>query len=128
MKIEHAAYQVADPVSVSAWYVEHMGLTLKRVQDAPPYGRFLADDADSVMMEIYRNPAAPVPDYPSLDPAIVHLAFYTEDVAADRQRLLSAGATAVGEITVNPAGDHLAMLRDPWGFPVQLVRRAERMI
>jgi catechol 2,3-dioxygenase-like lactoylglutathione lyase family enzyme len=128
MKIEHAAYQVGDPVKVAAWYVEHLGLTLKRVQDAPPFGRFLADDGDHVMIELYFNTKAPLPDYFSVDPAVVHLAFYSEDVARDRERLLKAGATAVGDVAANSAGDQLAMLRDPWGFPVQLVRRAERMI
>lgn len=128
MKIEHAAYQVADPVRVGAWWVEHLGLTLKRVQDAPPYGRFLADAGDHVMIEIYFNPNAPVPDYASINPAVLHLAFYTENVAATRDRLIKAGATAVGDISVNSAGDELAMLRDPWGFAVQLVKRAEPML
>ena len=128
MKIEHAAYQVGDPVKVAAWYVEHLGLTLKRVQDAPPFGRFLADDGDHVMIELYFNPSAPLPDYFSINPAVVHLAFYTDDVAGTRTRLMKAGATAVGEIATNAAGDDLAMLRDPWGFPIQFVRRAERMI
>lgn len=128
MKIEHAAYQVADPVKVAEWYVAHLGMTLKRVQDVPPFGRFLADDGDAVMLEFYFNPAAPVPDYPTVNPAVVHLAFSADDVAAERRRLLAAGATAVGDITVSAAGDELAMLRDPWGFPVQLVRRAQPMI
>jgi hypothetical protein len=41
---------------------------------------------------------------------------------------LAAGATAEGEVTTTDAGDHLAMLRDPWGFPVQLVYRRDPMI
>lgn len=45
-----------------------------------------------------------------------------------RARLIAAGATPAGEIVVTPAGDELAMLRDPWGIPLQLVRRAEPMI
>jgi hypothetical protein len=31
-------------------------------------------------------------------------------------------------VTWSDGGDDLAMLRDPWGFPVQLVRRAKPMI
>lgn len=128
MKIEHIAYQVADPTRVAAWYVAHLGLTLKRVQDAPPFGHFLADDGGAVMIEMYFNPKAPLPDYPTLDPSVLHLAFWADDIEATRARLLEAGATAVGDIVVNPAGDQLAMHRDPWGFPLQLVTRAERMI
>ena len=50
-----------------------------------------------------------------------------DDVAAARRTLLAAGATPVGEITVTPDGDELAMLRDPWGFAVQLARRGTPM-
>jgi glyoxylase I family protein len=128
MKIEHAAYQVGDPEKVADWYVKHLGLTLKRVQDAPPFGRFLADDGDTVMIEIYNNPSVPVPDYPNVHPSIVHLAFWADDIAGERQRLLDAGATSVSDVTPGPGGDLLTMLRDPWGFPIQLVKRAQRMI
>jgi len=41
--------------------------------------------------------------------------------------LLQAGATTEGEVTTTPFGDDLAMLRDPWGFAVQLVKRAVPM-
>ena len=128
MKIEHVAYQVGDPARVAAWYVAHLGLTVKRAQEAPPFGHFLADDGDAVMIEIYFNPAAPLPDYPNMDPTVLHLAFSTDDVAGTRTRLIAAGATPVGDITVSPVGDQLAMHRDPWGFPVQLVKRAQAMI
>ena len=32
MKIEHAAYQIEDPVATAAWYVKHLGMTVKRAQ------------------------------------------------------------------------------------------------
>ena len=47
MKIEHTAYQVEDPAAVARWYVQHLGLTVKRSQDERPFGRFLADDGDT---------------------------------------------------------------------------------
>jgi len=128
MKIEHVAYQVANPVDVSAWYVRHLGLTVKRAQSVEPFGHFLADDGDSVMLEFYRFPAVPVPDYWQMDPTVVHIAFATADLSATRQRLIAAGATAVGEVSQNHLGDELAMLRDPWGLAIQLVKRQTRMI
>jgi glyoxylase I family protein len=128
MKIEHTAYQVADPVAVARWYVTHMGLTVKRSQDGPPYMHFLADDGDAVMLEFYNNPAVAVPDYHDLHPMVFHLAFKTDDVTATRARLLAAGATSEGDVTVTPGGDHLAMLRDPWGLPLQLLTRRDPMI
>lgn len=128
MKIEHTAYQVQDPVALAAWYVQHLGLTVKRKQTAPPFGYFLADDGDTVMLEFYNNPKARVPDYRAIDPLVLHIAFRTDDVAGTRERLLEAGATAEGGVSSNDTGDTVAMLRDPWGVPVQLVSRKERMI
>jgi catechol 2,3-dioxygenase-like lactoylglutathione lyase family enzyme len=128
MKIEHTAYQVADPAGVARWYVEHLGMTLKRAHQERPFVHFVADEGDKVMLEFYNNPAVEVPDYRELHPLVFHMAFMTDDVAVTRARLLDAGATAEGDVAVNPLGDHLAMLRDPWGLPLQLVSRKAPMI
>jgi catechol 2,3-dioxygenase-like lactoylglutathione lyase family enzyme len=128
VKIEHTAYQVADPVAHAAWYVAHLGLTVKRKQTVSPFGYFLADDGDAVMLEFYNNPKARVPEYRAIDPLVLHIAFRADDVAATRERLLEAGATAEGSVMTNEAGDTVAMLRDPWGIPVQLVSRVNPMI
>jgi len=128
VKIEHTAYQVTDPVSLAAWYVAHLGLRIKRSQAESPFGYFLADDGDSVMLEFYRQDALPVPDYRAMDPLLLHLAFLADDVAVTRARLIAAGATPEGEAFLNPAGDEVAMLRDPWGLAIQLIRRADPMI
>jgi glyoxylase I family protein len=128
VKIEHTAYQVQDPVGLAAWYVAHLGLTVKRKQTASPFGYFLADDGDAVMLEFYNNPKARVPDYRAIDPLVLHIAFRADDVAATRDRLMKAGATPEGDVTTNDTGDTVAMLRDPWGMPVQLVSRVNRMI
>ena len=81
-----------------------------------------------MMFEIYRNPKVAVPDYHLLDPLWMHLAFLSEDVRRDQERLVNAGARVVDGFTLNPAGDQLAMLRDPWGIPLQLVKRAVPML
>ena len=128
MKIEHAAFQVADPVALARWYVDHLGLRVKRAQAESPFGHFLADDGDGVMLEFYNNPALPVPAYNEIDPLALHLAFLADDVNATFDRLVRAGATPVGEAKPNDAGDAIAMLRDPWGLPLQLVSRVRPML
>jgi catechol 2,3-dioxygenase-like lactoylglutathione lyase family enzyme len=128
MRIEHVAFQVADPVALAEWYVQHLGLTLKRAFPDPPFGRFLAGDGDAVMLEFYNNPKVAVPDYRQVDPLIVHIAFVVDDVAGTYERLLAAGATAEGVVQVNESGDVMAMLRDPWGLPLQFLRRQSAMI
>ena len=86
------------------------------------------DSGGSVMLEIYRNPKVSVPDYDKIDPLWLHLAFISNDVEADRNRLVAAGAKIVEDVTTTPVGDQLVMLRDPWGTSVQLVKRATPML
>ncbi len=128
MKIEHFACNVPDPVAMADWYVQHLGMKLVRSGNPPINARFLADESGSVMIEIYCNEKAPIPDYTAMDPLVMHLAFVSEDVPADCRRLVEAGATVVDAPMVTPSGDHLAMLRDPWGVAIQLCRRATPMI
>jgi catechol 2,3-dioxygenase-like lactoylglutathione lyase family enzyme len=128
MKIEHVAFLVADPVAIARWWQEHLGMALARSSGAPGFGHFLADSAGDVLVELYRNDALPAPDYRSVDPAVLHLAFSTDDVPSTRARLLRAGATPVGEPNTSPNGDQFAVVRDPWGFAIQLVRRQDPML
>ncbi len=127
MKIEHVALYVAEPVAVARWYSDHLAMRVVRSGGAPSHTHFLADSTGSTVLEIQTG-ALPAPDYASLDPTLLHVALATDDVAATRRRLLAAGATAVGEITTAASGDELAMLRDPWGLAIQLVRRSRPLV
>jgi uncharacterized glyoxalase superfamily protein PhnB len=127
VKIEHVAIQVPDPPALAAWYVEHLGFSIKRRMTEPPQTHFLADSTGQMMIEIYRNPAAPIPDYRSQNPLVYHLALQSDDVEADRQRLIAAGATAISDVDHLENGDVLAMMRDPWGIAVQLAKRGQSM-
>ena len=128
MKIEHFALQVPEPIAAADWYGRQFGFEVRRGADSPVPVRFLADSAGDVMLEIYYNPNAPLPDYASMDPLVMHVAFVSNDVAADRQRLINAGARPAGDIETTPSGDEVAMLRDPWDVPIQLCRRKEPML
>jgi catechol 2,3-dioxygenase-like lactoylglutathione lyase family enzyme len=128
MNIEHIALNVPDPVAMADWYTRHLGMRVVRALAVAPHTRFLADESGRVVLEIYRQEQVAPPDYPAQDPLVLHVAFTTADVGAARQRLLAAGATAVGDATATPSGDELAMLRDPWGIPLQLVKRTRALI
>jgi glyoxylase I family protein len=127
MKIEHVAFMMSDPVAAAKWYVENLGFTVIRGMDQPPFAHFMLAPGGGVMLEIYNNPKVEVPNYPCVDPLLLHFAFDVEDVPGTRARLMAAGATPEGEVTM-AGGDELAMLRDPWGVAVQLVKRAKPMI
>jgi len=128
MKIEHTAFQVSDPVALARWYVDHLGLRIKRAQSSSPFGHFLADDGDTVMLEFYNNPALPVPDYRAINSLALHVAYLTDDMPATFDRLVAAGASPENPMRVSETGDRVAMLRDPWGLPIQLITRAEPML
>ena len=128
MKFEHVAYPMEDPIEAAKWYEAHLGMKIRRGGRASPFAHFLADASGRAMVEIYNNPRVKAPAYRAMDPLLFHLAFTTEDVPAARARLIEAGARPEGEVERTPAGDELAMLRDPWGVPIQLAKRAEPML
>ncbi|NUM37004.1 MAG: VOC family protein [Candidatus Brocadiae bacterium] len=128
MKIEHLALQVKEPETVASWYCKNLGLKIKRHIPGPPCAYFLADDNDRMMLEIYYNPKEKVPDYPNLSPVAFHLAFLSEDVPLSYKAMISAGATPLSEPIKAESGDEFAMLRDPWGLPIQFVKRKESMV
>lgn len=126
MKIEHLALNVADPVAMAAWYCGQFHLRVVRHIPQPSQTHFLADSASTVL-EIYHNPPGRVPDYASMDPLLLHVAFASDDPAADARRLVAAGATMVEETRLAD-GSLLIMLRDPWGLALQLCRRSSPLI
>ena len=89
---------------------------------------FLADSTDRVVMELYNNPPELIPDYSAQDPQVLHMAFAVEDMEETIERLEEVGAQLVGGPGPTPAGDTLAMLRDPWAFAIQLTQRATPMV
>lgn len=126
MKIEHFALNVADPDGMVDWYGNHLAMKLVRSVPGPSRTRFLADGGGNVL-EIYHNPPDQVPDYSSMDPLILHVAFTSEDPQADAARLTAAGACVVGETRLDD-GSLLIMVRDPWGLAIQLCKRAQPLV
>ena len=128
MQIEHIAWQVQNPIAVAELYTQHMRFTVVRRGKGPSLAHFLADSSRRVVIEVYNNSEASVPDYPAMSPFHLHLAFAVSDMVETRDRLVKAGATIATDISTTHAGDDLVMLRDPWGFPIQLFKRAVPLI
>ena len=128
IRLEHVAINVEDPVSMARWYGKNLGMKVVRKGPPPVNMHFISDAGGNMMLEIYNNPPDAVPDYTSMDPLLLHIAFMVDDVKGIREKLITAGATAVGEITITSSGDELAMLRDPWGVAIQFVKRAKPML
>jgi catechol 2,3-dioxygenase-like lactoylglutathione lyase family enzyme len=128
IRLEHVAMNVEDPVQMAEWYCRNLGMKVVRKGPAPVNAHFICDAGANMMLEIYRNPPDAVPDYASMDPLLLHVAFMADDVKGLREKLIAAGATPVGDVSTTPAGDEIAMLRDPWGLAIQFVKRAEPML
>lgn len=125
MEIEHIALNVADPKKMAEWYVEHLGMKVLRKLTEAPFTHFIADGAGRVVLELYHQTKAPVPDYRSFDPMVLHIAFKSANVREAQEKLVRAGATVATDFAVSPNGDEMSFLRDPWGVTVQLVKRGQ---
>lgn len=128
MRLEHVALDVEEPARIAAWYAQNLGMQIVRSQDVSPYAHFIADSDGLSVIEFYNNPATTVPDYASIHPLQLHLAFNVDDMQQAHAALIAAGATPFDEITTTPAGDQLAFLRDPWQVTIQLVKRQKPLL
>ena len=129
LTVEHVAWQAKDPVAVAQWYVKTLGFRIVRKNDDPARTHFIADASGKVLVEIYNNSAASLLDYANMHFLQLHLAFRVDgDVAATRDELLRAGCSVAEDVRTTPAGDTLCMMRDPFGFAIQLCKRATPMI
>ncbi len=121
---EHTALNVPDVDGTGRWYCENLGMQVLRSGESV---RFLADSSGRLIFEFYTNTAELIPDYAQMHPATLHLAFYVSEVSAAIAKLTAAGATIVSDYEIAESGDEMAMLRDPWGIPLQLMKRSEPM-
>ncbi len=128
MNIEHMALNVPDPVAMAAWYIAHLDMRVVRKQEHAPFTHFIADVSGRVVLELYQHTKAAMPEYAKLDPLSLHIAFTATDIAAERQRLLAAGATPAGEVVTTESGDVMTFVRDPWHVTIQLVKRVKPMV
>jgi len=124
MKFEHFALNVPDARAMAQWYIDHLGLRIARKREDAPYTHFLEDDTGRVIFEIYSNSAADYPDYSAAHPLCFHIAFNSDDPAATKTRLIAAGGSGAYDESL-PDGTILLMIRDPWGVPLQIVKRTK---
>jgi catechol 2,3-dioxygenase-like lactoylglutathione lyase family enzyme len=126
--IEHIGLNVPDVAQTVDWFAKNLDMKIARKTGDPSNAHFLTDAAGRNMLEIYSNTGAPIPDYKTIHPLTLHIAFSADDIPAAHNRLIQAGATPEGDIATTPVGDTLAMLRTPQGIPIQLTKRANPML
>ena len=128
IRLEHVAINVEDPAAMAKWYCENLDMKIIRKGEPPVNMRFISDAGGNMMLELYNNPPDAVPDYRSMNPLSLHIAFMVDDVKSITRKLIAAGATIAVDVNTTPAGDELVILRDPWGVPIQFLKRTEPML
>ncbi len=118
MKLEHVAIDVPDAEATIAWWCENLGF-----RRSAPKSAFIIDDSGEMGLEVYRTGETPAaPEYTAMNSMTLHVAFVSEDIQADVDRLVAAGAKLETITLENPAFQ-MAILRDPWGVAIQLCKR-----
>ena len=120
MTFEHVALNLADYEEAADWYRANLGMTT--VREVPGKMIFLADEAGTVVFELYSNPEAPHLDPHRMHALTLHVAFAVDDVEQEARRLVESGCSITDPVK-SVGNDTLAMLRDPHGVSIQLVHR-----
>ena len=128
IRLEHVALNVKDPIGMAEWYCKNLGMKVVRQGPPPANGRFISDSGGNMLLELYNNPPDAVPDYASMNPLLLHIAFMADDVKGTCKRLTAAGATIAQEVYKTESGDEIVMLRDPWGVSIQFLKRTDPML
>lgn len=125
MQIEHFAINVKQPRDMAAWYAEHLGLTIIRADEQPPYITFLADNNNETVLELYANPNGEFLAYGEMSVYTFHIAFAVPDIEAISGGLLDAGAMQKGDLVTFANGDVSAFYACPWGVTLQFIQRVK---
>ena len=127
VRLEHIEFNVPDTHAKAKWYVDNLGMKVVRDAGAPTFNMFISDPGKNMMVELNQNKDFPMIDFKTISHQAIHLAFMVKDIDVVKKDLMKAGATFVVEETT-PAGDKVLMLRDPWGQPIQFIKRANPML
>ena len=127
MTFEHFALNVPKPVEMGQWYIDNCEMKLVKSKEEYPFTRFLADKSGQIVLEIYSNTSQRIPEYNKQHPLEFHFALKVDNPVEAKNKLIEAGAKVEEEIKLDD-GSHLIMLRDPFGIPLQLVKRGKPLV
>lgn len=127
MIFEHFALNIQKPLEFVEWYTSNCGMKIAKSMITPPFTHFLTDSSGRTVIEIYSNSSAKIADYNIMHPLEFHFAFTVDNVDEVKEKLISTGAKLVEDVRLGD-GSHLVMLRDPFGIPLQLCKRAKPLV
>jgi hypothetical protein len=128
LNIEHIGICVTAPISMGVWYRDNLGFKIIRsVGDDADGVSFVADRKDGTILELGKLPEGPPLDGRRLLPLQLHIAIECENPSTEAERLINAGAELVGESPRNTYQGEKILIRDPWGYTIQIVNRKNKL-
>ena len=116
-------YMVDDVESAVDFYTTHFGFTL-RSSAAPAFADVVRGNLRLLLSGPTSSAGRPMPDGCTPQPGgwnRIH--FIVDDIAADVERLRSAGVTFRNDVVRGPGGQQI-LLEDPAGNPIELFQPA----
>jgi len=128
VRAEHIGICVPAPISMGNWYRDHLGFEILRSGGDDAEGVcFIMDSAGKTVLELGKLAKGPPLDPRSFLPLQLHIAIDCDDPTAEAQRLMAAGAELIGESPRNAYPGEKILIRDPWGFAIQLLNRQTKL-
>ncbi|WP_111708214.1 VOC family protein [Lutibacter citreus] len=118
---EHLRINVADKVATAKWYVNNVGLEIIASDNSEVI--YVADKDHNFMLELSSDKSLRI-NYDDINLNAFHLAFEGHSSINEiSTKMLSNGAKQEEDLYTNKIGDYVLNLRDPNGFPLQLIHR-----
>jgi catechol 2,3-dioxygenase-like lactoylglutathione lyase family enzyme len=123
-QLANVRYMVDDVERAVDFYTTHFGFTM-RSNHAPAFADVVRDDLRLLLSGPTSSAGRPMPDGRKPEPGgwnRIH--FIVDDIAAEVERLRSAGVKFRNEIVSGPGGQQI-LLEDPAGNPIELFQPAD---
>jgi catechol 2,3-dioxygenase-like lactoylglutathione lyase family enzyme len=118
-------YLVDDVDAAIAFYTEHLGFSLLS-NASPAFAEVARDDLRLLLSGPKSSAARPLPDGRQPGPGGWNrIEFVVDDIAAEVERLRTAGARFRSDVVRGPGGTQI-VFDDPSGNPIELFQPADR--
>jgi predicted enzyme related to lactoylglutathione lyase len=122
-ELVNVRYMVDDVENAVAFYTTHFGFTL-RSNHAPAFADVVRGNLRLLLSGPKSSAGRPMPDGRTPEPGGWNrMHFIVEDIAAEAERLRSAGVTFRNDIVTGPGGRQI-LAEDPAGNPIELFQPA----
>jgi len=124
--IEHIGLVVKDSEAMARWYEAALGfIILKSTGTANGHVAFIKCSWTGLIFELITDRTLAPIEGALTHPLQLHIAFKSENINKDRDRLVSMGAAFVTDCPTADPDARVLIVKDPWGNFIQLACRKE---